>query len=253
MKPLAHQRVPEPVAGLGRSRPPRPTAPSRAGRRSASSSTPESAISSSVVNTEPSRAARWNVSVVAGRQWREQHGTALDRVAGQLERGERQPAAELADLLDLTRPRGRGTGRRAVGAVAASSSGPSSMRVPAPRRTRLSATCCAVSLTRGRWATAMTTGSVTRAARQVVQQPQRRLVGVLEVVDDEQQRRGRSPPAASARRRPRTGAGGWTRRSSSRRGRTAPARSRAGSGRRDRRAARGACGTAHRTPRAPGA
>ncbi len=61
------------------------------------------------------------------------------------------------------------------------------MRVPAPRRTRLSATRCAVSLDPGPVRDRDDHRLGHRAAREVVQQAQRRLVGVLEVVDDQQQ------------------------------------------------------------------
>ncbi len=78
----------------------------------------------------------------------------------------------------------------------------------------------------GRWATTMQHRLGHRAAGQVVQQPQRGLVGLVDVVDHQQQTVAGRGEAHQLGRPRRTSAGGWTPRSSSRRCRTGLARSR---------------------------
>ena len=199
----------------------------------------------------PSRATRWKVRSTGGGQGR-QHAAGRPRLAraASSSTGNGSPplAAQIcsaASGVESREPVGEQPRWRPASAGAARA-GARPRAPPGCRRPRAWPVVGA-----GRCASSEQHPLGHRAARQVVQQPQRRLVGLVDVVDDEQQ----PVPAAASRTSSAAATNSrWWPASPLQvdvRARTARARSRAGRCRRGRRAARGAAGTGRRAPRAP--
>ena len=216
-----------------------------------SSGTPATASSSSVVNVVPEERDPLERPLDGERQ----RGVDRRRLpalggAAHLQHGERQAGADVADPLERRLVQRRGTAARASRWWRPWSSGRT--RAPADAAGHQAAQRPRASRRRCRGgAPAGGAPAPHRAAGQVVQQPQRPLVRLVDVVHTSSSAVTRRPPAAAALRPPGTAAGGRSRRPRRRPGPTGPAPPRRGRCRPARPGGRGAGGRGHPGPPAP--